>query len=402
VIFSVAKEWTLKKYITTVASSFVMLLALTFFTWGGTAFASPVSSAHSRVTYTHACAAVPAGYARCSALVAQLAGSSEALAVSPDAKSTGGSAPYGPANLHSAYNLPKTASGTPTVAIVDAYNDPHAASDLAHYRSTYGLPSCTVASGCLKIVSQTGSTTSLPANNASWGVEESLDLDMVSAICENCHIILVEATTPSNANLGTAVKEAVKLGAIAVSNSYGEGEFSTESSSCSSYYQHSDVAVTASSGDGGLGVSYPAVCSTVIGVGGTTLNSNGSETDWNTSSTEGAGGGCSAYITKPSWQSSTLTKCSRKAVSDVSAVADPNTGVYVYDTYGESGGLQVGGTSASSPIIAAVFALAGNVASTTNPASLLWSHYSTGLFEVSSTRYSFQGGLGSPNGTSDF
>jgi subtilase family serine protease len=224
----------------------------------------------------------------------------------------------------------------------------------------------------------------------------------VSAICENCHILLVEASSASNANLGAAVNEAVALGAVAVSNSYGESEFSSESSSCSSYYQHNNVAITASSGDSGLGVNYPAVCPYVTGVGGTTLNSNGTETDWNTSSSEGAGGGCSAYIAKPSWQSSSVTGCSRKAVADVSADADPNTGAYVYDTYGYGGWLEVGGTSESSPIIAAVFALAGNVSSTTNPASLPWSNYSSGLFEVSGVRYSYQGGLGSPDGTSDF
>lgn len=382
----------------------MILVALTFFTLGGTAFAAPMTTAptsHGRIVFKNVCSALPAGFARCSAMVAQLENSTQALTINPNANSTGGSAPYGPANLHSAYNLPTTASGTPTVAIVDAFNDPNLASDLATYRSHFGLPACTVASGCLKIVSQTGSTTSLPPTNTGWGVEESLDLDMVSAICENCHILLVEATSPTNANLGTAVNEAVRLGAIAVSNSYGENEFSGEASNCSSFYQHNNVAVTASSGDSGPGVSYPAVCQTVIGVGGTTLSSNGSEKDWNTSSTEGAGGGCSSFIAIPSWQSSSITHCSRKSVSDVSAVADPATGVTVFDTFGEGGFLEVGGTSASSPIIAATFALAGNVASTTNPASLPWSH-SSSLFEVGGVRYSFQGGLGSPNGTGAF
>lgn len=334
-------------------------------------------------------------------MVAQLVQSARDLAVKPDANSPGGNPPYGPANLHSAYNLPTTAPGTPTVAIIDAFNDPNAASDLATYRSQFGLPSCATASGCLRIVNQNGGTT-LPSNNTGWAVERLLDLDMVSAICENCHILLVEASSATNNNLGTAVNTAVRLGAIAVSNSDGENEFSSESSPCSSFYQHNNVAVTAGSGDSGPGVSYPAVCSTVIGVGGTTLNSDGSETDWNTSSTEGAGGGCSSFITKPSWQSSSLTGCSRKAVSDVSAVADPNTGVVVFDSFNETGFLQVGGTSASSPIIAATFALAGNVASTTSPASLIWSTFTSGLFEVGGVRYSFQGGLGSPNGVSDF
>jgi subtilase family serine protease len=391
----------LRKYILTTALSLLMLVTLTFFTWGSTAFAAhtSASSQASHLTFKHACTAAPAGYAVCNALLAETGG--KALAVNPFANPTGGSAPYGPANFHSAYNLPTTASGTPTVAIVDAYNNPNLASNLATYRSNFGLPACTTSSGCLRIVNQTGGS-SLPRNNSGWGLEESLDLDMVSAICENCHILLVEASSASNANLGAAVNEAVALGAVAVSNSYGESEFSSESSSCSSYYQHNNVAITASSGDSGLGVNYPAVCPYVTGVGGTTLNSNGTETDWNTSSSEGAGGGCSAYIAKPSWQSSSVTGCSRKAVADVSADADPNTGAYVYDTYGYGGWLEVGGTSESSPIIAAVFALAGNVSSTTNPASLPWSNYSSGLFEVSGVRYSYQGGLGSPDGTSDF
>ncbi len=394
----------MRKSITTTLFSLLMFVALAFFTWGGTAFAAPAtlsSSSHGRITFKHVCAAVPAGRARCAAMLAHLENSSQALSVKPDANSPGGSAPYAPANLHSAYNLPTTASGTPTVAIVDAFNDPKAASDLATYRSTFGLPACTTSSGCLRIVNQNGGTR-LPRSDSGWAVEESLDLDMVSAICENCHILLIEASSPTNTNLGTAVNTAVRLGAIAVSNSYGENEFSSESSPCSSFYQHNHVAVTASSGDSGLGVSYPAVCPTVIGVGGTTLNADGSETDWNTSSTEGAGGGCSAFIPIPSWQSSSLTGCGRKAVSDVSAVADPNTGVFVYDTFNEPGFLEVGGTSASSPIIAATFALAGNVSRSTYPASLLWRNFNSGLFEVSGVRYSFQGGLGSPDGTSDF
>jgi subtilase family serine protease len=331
------------------------------------------------------------------ALVAVRSGSNQALSLNPFAHSPGGGPPYAPANLRSAYNLSGTAPGTPTVAIVDAYNNPDLASNLATYRSEWGLPACTTGSGCLKIVNQSGGTR-LPSRNSGWGLEESLDLDMVSAICQNCHILLVEASSPTNGNLGTAVNTAVRLGAIAVSNSYGEGEFSSENSSCSSYYQHNNVAVTASSGDSGPGVSYPAVCSTVIGVGGTTLNSNGSETAW-----VDAGGGCSSYVAKPSWQSSSVTGCGNKAVADVSAVADPNTGVYVYDTYGYGGWLEVGGTSVSSPLIASVFADAGNVSSTQYPASLPWNNYGSGcLFIVGGVQYAYQSGLGSPDGTGCF
>lgn len=378
-----------------------MLLALTFFTLSSMAFAAPIrTAAPARLSLTHACSAVARGNARCAALIETLAGSSKALAVNPFANPTGGNPPYAPANLHSAYNLPTTAAGTPTVAIVDAFNDPNLASNLATYRSQWGLPACTTASGCLRIVNQTGGT-SLPSSNVGWGVEESLDLDMVSAICENCHILLVEGSSASNASLGAAVNEAVALGAIAVSNSYGENEFSSEATSCNSFYHHNNVAITASTGDGGPGVEYPSVCPFVAGVGGTTLNPNGTETAWNTSSTEGAGGGCSAFIAIPTWQSSSLTGCSRRAVADVSADADPNTGVFVYDTFGEGGWLEVGGTSESSPIIAGVYALAGNVASTTNPSSLPWGHTAS-LFKVGGVNYAFQTGLGSPNGTGAF
>jgi len=393
----------LRKYIATTAGSVLMLFALTFFMWGRTAFAAPpVSAAPARITYSHACAAAPVGYARCSALIAMLAGSSKALSFNPNAQPTGGNPPYDPANLHAAYNLPNTASGTPTVAIVDAYSNPALASNLATYRSHWGLSACTTSSGCLKIVNQAGGT-KLPGKNSGWGLEESLDVDMVSAICQNCHILVVEASSPSNGNLGTAVNEAVKLHAIAVSNSYGENEFSSESSACRSYYQHNNVAVTASTGDSGLGVEYPSVCPYVTGVGGTTLNPDGSETAWNTSPSEGAGGGCSVYIGKPSWQSSSVTGCGNRAVADVSADADPNTGAYVYDTYGYGGWLEVGGTSESSPITASVFALAGNVSSTRYPASLPWTKYTSGcLFTVGGVSYAYQTGLGSPDGTSCF
>lgn len=392
----------MRKFITTTISSCLMLFTLAFFVWGNgsVAFAAPAAPAH--MTFTHACASARVGFASCNALVAQLVSGNTVTTVNPLANPTVGSAPYGPADLHKAYNLPTTASGTPTVAIVDAFSDPNLASDLSSYRSHFGLPACTTSSGCLRIVNQTGGTR-LPRSDTGWGLEESLDVDMVSAICENCHILVVEASSASFANLGAAVNEAVKLGAIAVSNSYGGSEASNEASTCSSSYQHNFVAITASSGDSGPGVEIPAACPFVTAVGGTTLNTNGTEVAWNTSSTEGAGGGCSSFISIPSWQVSSVTGCSRRAVADVSADADPATGVDVFDTFGENGFVQVGGTSESSPIIAGVFALAGNVASTQNPASLPWARRSNGcLFRVGSSSYAFQTGLGSPNGTACF
>ncbi|MFF8730453.1 putative Ig domain-containing protein [Streptomyces sp. NPDC015171] len=324
-----------------------------------------------------------------------------------------------PANLHSAYNLPTSAGSGMTVGIVDAYNDPNAESDLATYRSTYGLSSCTKANGCFKQVSQTGSTTSLPTNDSGWAGEEMLDIDMVSAVCPNCSIILVEANSASMTDLGAAENEAVSLGAKFVSNSWGGGEDSSQTSDDTSYFKHPGVAITVSSGDSAYGAEFPATSQYVTAVGGTALttssNSRGwSESVWHTNSTEGTGSGCSAYDPKPSWQ--TDTGCAKRMEADVSAVADPATGVAVYDTYGGSGWAVYGGTSASSPIIASVYALAGTPGSSDYPAKYPYSHTSN-LYDVTSgnngscspsyfctagTGYDGPTGWGTPNGTAAF
>src|ERR1035437_1841013 len=283
-----------------------------------------------------------------------------ANAVSPNATPAG----YGPSTLVAAYRLDQSKGSGQTVAVVDAYDDPNAESDLAVYRAQYGLPACTTANGCFKKVSQSGSTTNLPRTNAGWAGEISLDLDMVSATCPNCHILLVEATSPTYTNLGTAVNRAVTRGAKYVSNSYGGSEFSSESSYDSAYYHHAGVAITASTGDSNYGAQYPATGAFVTAVGGTSLTSANNtrgwtETVWYTNSTEGTGSGCSTRIAKPSFQASVTTGCSNRAEADVSAVADPNTGLAVFDTYQAPGWQVYGGTSASSPIIASVYALAG-------------------------------------------
>ncbi|MEV5959941.1 putative Ig domain-containing protein, partial [Streptomyces sp. NPDC051987] len=324
-----------------------------------------------------------------------------------------------PSNLHSAYNLPSTGGSGLTVAVVDAYNDPNAASDLATYRSTYGLSACTVANGCFKQVSQTGSTTSLPTNDSGWAGEEALDIDMVSAVCPNCNIILVEANSATDADLGTAENEAVALGAKFVSNSWGGSESSSQTSEDTSYFKHPGVAITVSAGDSGYGAEYPATSQYVTAVGGTALstssNSRGwTESVWNTSSTEGTGSGCSAYDAKPSWQPD--TGCTKRMEADVSAVADPATGVAVYDTYGGSGWAVYGGTSASSPIIAGVYALAGTPGSSDYPAKYPYQHTgnlydvtsgsngscSTSYFCTARTGYDGPTGWGTPNGTAAF
>ncbi|MET7450932.1 putative Ig domain-containing protein [Streptomyces sp. NPDC005574] len=324
-----------------------------------------------------------------------------------------------PANLHSAYNLPSTGGSGLTVAVVDAYNDPNAAADLATYRSQFGLSACTKANGCFKQVSQTGSTTSLPTNDTGWAGEEALDIDMVSAVCPNCNIVLVEASSANDSDLGIAENEAVSLGAKFVSNSWGGDESSAQTGEDTSYFKHPGVAITVSSGDSAYGAEYPATSQYVTAVGGTALstssNSRGwSESVWKTSSTEGTGSGCSAYDPKPSWQ--TDTGCSKRMEADVSAVADPATGVAVYDTYGGSGWAVYGGTSASAPIIAGVYALAGTPGSADYPAKYPYTHTSS-LYDVTSgsngscspsyfctaaTGYDGPTGWGTPNGTAAF
>ena len=346
------------------------------------------------------CGAVSLGHSRCFSWVK---GNAAPLAQTPSG--------YGPADLQSAYALPSATAGSgQTVAIVDAFDDPVAEQDLADYRSYYGLPPCTTANGCFRKVNQTGGTLPMPPPSPDWSLEISLDLDMVSAVCPNCHILLVEANTNLNTDLYTAVDTAARLGANAISNSYGGGESSSETTSGDVHFNHPGVAITASSGDDGYGVSYPAASRYVTAVGGTSLTRGGGTRGWTESAWSGAGSGCSAYEAKPAWQ--TDSGCSRRTVADVSAVADSNTGVAVL-----YGGLwfTVGGTSASSPIIAGVYALAGN-ASSVNYGSYPYSH-TTGLFDVVSgsngtcspaylctgvAGYDGPTGLGTPNGATGF
>jgi hypothetical protein len=273
---------------------------------------------------------------------------------------------YGPSDLSSAYALNTSTGSEQTVAIVDAFDDPRAESDLAVYRSQYGLPPCTTANGCFRKVDQRGGTT-YPAGDVGWAEEESLDINMVSAVCAKCQILLVEADDAGTDNLGAAVNTAVRLGAKFVSNSYGRAETSSDANLYTKYYDHPGVAVTVSSGDSGYGVQYPAASRYVTAVGGTSLLQGSNARGWSEYAWSYAGSGCSAGITKPSWQKD--TGCGHRTVADVSAIADPITGVAVYDTYGKGGWLVVGGTSASAPIIASVYALAGTPASGTYPAS---------------------------------
>jgi subtilase family serine protease len=337
------------------------------------------------------------------------------FSANPDATPSG----YGPSSLLSAYNLPASGGSGPRVYVVDAYDDPNAESDLAAYRSQYGLPACTTSNGCFRKLNQNGQSSPMPAADSGWAGEISLDLDMVSAICPDCGITLIEANDASD-NLFVAVKEAATLGAKFVSMSWGGGESGSEASYDSQYFQSSGVVYTASTGDGAYsaGVIYPATSPRVVAVGGTALhtasNSRGwSESVWKTNSTEGTGSGCSSDEAKPSWQSVVSSSvCSRRADSDVSAVADPATGVAVYQTYGGSGWAVYGGTSASAPIIASVYALAGTPSASTQPGSLPYAHTgnlndvtsgnngtcSPSLLCTAAAGWDGPTGLGTPNG----
>nr|WP_245791729.1 putative Ig domain-containing protein [Actinacidiphila rubida] len=378
---------------------------------GGSATATGAQGT-SQGSAQHLCASPAKGHMSCLSLVRTNV--AHHMGITPDATPSG----YGPTDLASAYALPSGGSGA-TVAIVDAQDDPNAASDLSTYRSQYGLPACTTANGCFQKVDQNGGT-SYPAADSGWAGEISLDLDMVSAVCPSCHILLVEATSANMSDLGTAVNRAVTMGAKYVSNSYGGSEDSTDTTSDTQYFNHPGVAITVSSGDGGYGVEYPAASKYVTAVGGTSLsrasNSRGwSESVWGSSAGgEGAGSGCSAYDAKPTWQ--TDTGCTKRTVADVSAVADPNTGLAVYDSYQASGWQVYGGTSASSPIIASVYALAGTPASGTTPASYPYAHTSSlndvtsgangscGSSYLCTAKAGYDGptGLGTPNGTAAF
>jgi subtilase family serine protease len=382
---------------------------------GGLAFATAAPAQANSVGFKqmNSCGTTSVrGFARCMAVV-RTTTSSLTSDAAPAATTPSG---LSPAKLQAAYKLPSSTAGSGrTIAIVDAYDDPNAAADLTTYRSYYGLPACTTASGCFKKVSQTGSTTSLPAKDGGWAEEISLDIDMVSAICPNCKILLVEAKTSSFANLGAAVNEAAALGASAISNSYGGSD--AADSTYGSYYNHPGIAVTASSGDDGYGASYPASSHYVTAVGGTTLKTSTASRGWAETAWADAGSGCSSYNTALTGQASFSTGCSKRAEADVSAVADPATGVSVYDSYayeGYSGWLTFGGTSASSPIIASVYGLAGNTASIDN--NYPYTH-STSLFDVTSgsngscptsqwckARAGWDGptGLGTPNGIGAF
>ena len=335
-----------------------------------TAQVAPSRTTHARAPYDlpkwprpkglHAqpvCAQTPVGgMARCLSMVLVDANGRPFTSPAPSG--------LGPADFIDAYNLPQGNHGEGlTVALVDAYHNPNAEADLAVYRSTYGLPPCTTQNGCFKEVTSNGGTR-WPRTHTGWGLEVSLDLDMVSAICPNCNILLVDSYGGWIGGLGKAVNEAVKEGAYAVSNSYGNRTRKSKRTNNlnEKYYNHPGVAITAATGDSGYNNfrTFPAASQYVIAVGGTFLHRNDqTQRGWDETAWAGAGSGCAPHNVKPKWQ--TDTGCGNKRTyADVAADASPTSGAAVYDTFGYGGWLVVGGTSESSPIIAAVFALSGD------------------------------------------
>ena len=259
-----------------------------------------------------------------------------------------------------------------------AYSNPNAEADLAVYRQTYGLPACTTASGCLRFVNQAGAAAPLPAPDAGWGLEMALDLDMVSAVCPACRLLVVSANSNSMDDLGAAVQTAARLGADVISNSYGTGVEFAGQLSYEQFYNHPGIPVVAAAGDIGYSVSYPAVSAHVVAVGGTSLQRTAAG-GWTESVWAGTGSGCSAYIPKPAWQND--PNCPMRTVNDIAAVGDLNTGVAMYDTFSGGGWLVSGGTSVGTPIISAAFALTGAAATVDYP-SIPWRRAGSGLRDV--------------------
>ena len=335
---------------------------------GAQAAEAGFSPTPSRAEPYLACGKPTPGHAECQAILVPSSPAAPLTGVRPETvgrafSGSGVGGGYDPADLRSAYNLPSAGSGSgQTVAIVDAFDDPNAESDLAVYRAKYGVSKCTTANGCFKKVNQSGGT-SYPKANAGWAVEISLDLDMVSAACPNCHLLLVEASSNADSNLYAAEDEAAALGATEISNSWGGEEFSGETSD-DSFFAHPGVPITVSAGDSGYEVEYPAASPNVIAVGGTALSHASNSRGWTETAWSGTGSGCSEYEPKPAWQ--TDKGCADRTVNDVSAVASPATPVSVADSYElpsefskpEPGWTLVGGTSVSSPLLAGTMALA--------------------------------------------
>ena len=315
-----------------------------------TLYPTTVQAVNAHANYRALCPNSALGSAHCQALVVTDAHGTPMASTAPMGLS--------PATIDSVYGFPGATSGKgATIAIVDAYDDPTAASDLSTFSSYYGIP-CT---NCFSKVNQTGGTT-YPQANSGWALEISLDIEWAHAIAPEAHILLVEASSNSFTNL-MAAEDYAKTHATYVSNSWGGSESSGESAYDSNFVQ-SGVSFFVAAGDSGLPAEYPSSSPDVISVGGTTLNFDSSGTFLSETGWSSGGGGCSAYETANPAQSGFSqygqVNCGgKRATPDVALDADPNSGVSVYDTtayYGQAGWFTVGGTSASTPMWAAASA----------------------------------------------
>ncbi|MBV9718515.1 MAG: peptidase S8 [Candidatus Eremiobacteraeota bacterium] len=358
--------------------------------------AAPAEGSAAKPAVRYACAQpAAAGRRECDAILRPDAGASRASA--PACNRT---APYCASDLQTAYDLTQAAKSGgkgATVAVVDAYGYPEAAGDLAVYRKNMGLPACGVSNGCLRIVNQSGRANGLPKFNADsnddWRAEAALDLDMISATCPNCKIILVQTNSNKSSDLSIGNNAAAALGALTIVNSYGGKE---ENASAAGYRQ-SARAVIASAG-AGPGSRGPCAYAAVVCVGGTSLLPTSSGRGW-IERAWGNGGGCSALVTKPKWQHA--KSCKTRAVVDISAVADPATGVAVYQS--PAGWQEMGGTGIGTAIVAALFAL-GPASARANAPLWIWRHGPTSAYHhvAGSSGYDAATGWGTPNGTGGF
>ena len=309
-------------------------------------------------------------------------GQARCMSILDSSASSATSAPgFSPTALRSAYGLTTASSRNghgATVAVVSAYSDPHAAADLAVYRKHFGLPKCTAAKRCLRIVNEHGHARGLPAANSSWAATEAIGLDTVSALCPNCHLLLVEASSASLTSLGTAEDTAVNAGAKFVLNDWG-GPEAFGQDAYDHYFNHPGVAIVAGSGINGYGRSFPSDLPYVTSVGGTSLvRSSANTRHWAETAWADTGSGCSALEVKPSWQradANATTGCLNRTQNDVAADADPSTGAAIYDSYGTTRPwAKAGGTALAAAIITAAYALAGTPAPRTYPASYPYQH----------------------------
>ncbi|MBV8602929.1 MAG: peptidase S8 [Candidatus Eremiobacteraeota bacterium] len=318
-----------------------------------------------------------------------------------------------PDDLRSAYRFARAGGAGQIVAVIAAGDDPTAEADLAVYRAAFGLQACGAADGCFHKVNQFGGKATIVKPLAGWAQEIGLDVEMISAVCPACRILVVEAQSADLSDLAASVDTAVALGASAVSNSYYAPEYDSELED-EVHFNHPGVAITASSGDLGFGPTFPASSRYVIAVGGTTLLRTGTHM-WHERVWSATGSGCSKYIEKPHWQHD--KGCPKRTVTDLAVVADPQTGVAGYNTTApavERGWAIYGGTSVGAPIVAALSALSrhehrvarrGASHVYAHPASfnavVSWNNGSCDVAYLCNGGFGYNGpaGVGTPNGT---